>query len=71
MRDKIRREILSRLRYFANQGVRIYLNGQLSSPEEISEIYYVNEDSVYMPDYVISDKGRLEEVRYDKITEGI
>lgn len=69
MKEKEKKEIMARLSFFETNGVKIYLNGVLSTPEEIADTYYLNEDCIYMPDYVISDTGNLEEVRYDKVRE--
>lgn len=60
-------EIIKRLSQFVQKGVVLYLEGRLSTPEEVAECYCVNEDSIYMADYVLSEGGSLKEVRYDKI----
>lgn len=62
-------EIISRLSKFVQKGVLIYIDGELSTPEEVVECYCVNEDSVYMPDYVMDEAGDLKELRYDKISK--
>lgn len=67
MREKEKREIISRLSYFAQKGVGIYLDGEPSNPEEVAEQYCVEEDCIYMPDYVLTEKGHLKEVRYDRV----
>lgn len=51
----------------SKQGVALYLDGHVSTPEEIARTYAINEDLVYMPDYVVDETGTLREVRYDKI----
>ena len=45
----------------------MYLEGSPASPEEIARRFFVCEDAVYMPDFVMDEQGRLREVRYDKI----
>lgn len=62
-------EMISRLSYYKKQGVKMYLDGELSSPEKIAEVCCVKEKGIYMPDYVISEKGQLSEVRYDQIKQ--
>lgn len=47
-------------------GARLYLEGKQSTPEAIVRCC-VNEEMSYMPDYVLNDRGKLTEVRYDKI----
>lgn len=69
MRKKEKMEIISRLSNFVQKGVLLYIDGHLSTPEEVVECYCVNEDSVYMPDYVMSETGSLKELRYDKISK--
>lgn len=57
-----------RLETILNQGIELYLDGRPASPDRIVE-RFVREDTVYMPDFVIDDKGILTQVRYDKIME--
>ena len=47
-------------------GVKLYVNGSVSTPEYITR-HCVNEDTVYMPDYVTDESGKVKEIRYDKI----
>lgn len=56
----------SRLKELEEKGVKLYLNGRPSTTEYILK-NCVNEDTVYMPDYVTDESGRIREVRYDKI----
>ena len=49
------------------QGVDLYLEGEPASPEEIARKFFVNEDTVYMPDFVTDEDGTLQEVRYDRV----
>lgn len=55
-----------RLEQMEKEGVKLYLNGVPSSTEYIM-MHCVNEDTVYMPDYVIDENGKLKEIRYDQI----
>lgn len=57
------------LDYMEKKGVSLYLDGKPSSPEEIANRFCVNEDMVYMPDFVMDDDGTLKEVRYDKVMD--
>ncbi len=54
---------LSRLE---SEGVRLYLNGVPSNTENIVK-NCVNEDAVYMPDYVTDENGVVKEIWYDQI----
>lgn len=62
-------ELLSRLLYFSEQGVPIYLEGKQATPEQVVESCCVCENAYYMPDYVRNDEGVIKELRFDKITE--
>lgn len=57
------------LKTAVNKGVQLYLEGEITSPEEISREYCLNEECIYMPDYVMNDSGELVELRYDKIRD--
>lgn len=56
----------ARLEKMEKEGVKLYVNGALSTSEYIVR-HCVNEDTVYMPDYVTDESGRVKEIRYDKI----
>ncbi len=45
----------------------MYLNGAPSTTEYIVS-HCVNEDTVYMPDYVTDGHGKIKEIRYDRIS---
>jgi hypothetical protein len=49
------------------QGIKLYIDGKAATLEEIA-LRCVNEGkSLYMPDSVLDDAGRLTEIRYDKV----
>lgn len=54
------------LEQMEKEGVILYLNGVPSTTEYIMK-NCVNEDTMYMPDYVIDENGKLKEIRYDRI----
>ncbi len=56
-----------RLEQWERAGIRLYLDGRLSSSESIGCIC-VGEDTQYMPDYVTDNEGKITEIRYDKIS---
>ena len=60
-------ELEKRLKRMTGQGVDLYLEGKPASPEEIARRYFVCEDAVYMPDFVMDEKGKLTQVRYDRV----
>lgn len=59
--------INKRLRKWEEAGIRLYLDGAPTSPEDI-EKNCVNEETLYMPDFVTDENGNLKEIRYDKIS---
>ncbi len=64
--DKNQPTILSLLEYNQKKGVALYLNGRSATPDEIAS-RCVNEEPLYMPDYVMDEAGILKEIRYDEI----
>ncbi|MCL2252907.1 MAG: hypothetical protein FWC09_00540 [Lachnospiraceae bacterium] len=58
--------ILSNLKEISKYGVSLYLDGKEASPDEIAD-HCVNDEAVYMPDYVMNDNGSLKEIRYNKV----
>ena len=55
------------LEHAQKAGAVLYLDGKRSSPEVIYHVYQVEEENVYMPDYIMDCNGRLAQLRYDKI----
>ena len=49
-----------------SKGIEIYLENERSTPNEIAD-FFVKEDSIYMPDYILNENGEVEEIRYDRI----
>jgi len=58
--------MLSNLASISKKGITLYLNGHSSTPDEIADIC-VNDETLYMPDYVMDELGVLKEIRYDKV----
>ena len=57
----------STLSVWEKSGVRLYLDGTPTTSEYI-EKNCVNEDTLYMPDYVTDKEGNVKEIRYDRVT---
>lgn len=55
------------LEQYEQSGIKLYLNGVPSTTEYIVN-HCVNEDTVYMPDYVTDESGKVKEIRYDRIS---
>lgn len=56
------------LDHYWNKGVNLYLDGILCTPSQVIEKYCLNEDMIYMADYVLDESGKLVELRYDRVT---
>ena len=65
--EKDEKKLERHLREIYSKGVDLYLEGEPASPEEIARKFFVNEDTVYMPDFVTDEDGTLREVRYDRV----
>lgn len=57
----------ARLGKMEKEGIKLFLNGVPSTTEYIVK-KCIEEDTVYMPDYVTDECGRIKEIRYDKIS---
>ena len=51
-----------------DKGVVLYVDGETALPREAAA-RSVRENSPYMADYVFGDAGKLEQVRFDRVTE--
>lgn len=60
--------VRQKLEHMHDSGIALYLDGEPATPSSIAG-RCVQEDTLYMADYVIDDKGILKELRYDRIFE--
>lgn len=56
-----------RLRKWEEKGISLYLDGDPASSESVARCC-VNEENLYMPDYVTDKEGKIKEIRYDRIS---
>ncbi|MDE6889558.1 MAG: hypothetical protein K2P45_13135 [Eubacterium sp.] len=61
-----RSELFIELKGIQGRGITIYFEGEKSTPETVTDLLCVREDSSYMRDYVY-DKGVLKELHFDKV----
>lgn len=55
------------LKGIQGRGITIFLEGEKSTPETVTELLSIQEESAsYMRDYVY-DKGVLKELHFDKV----
>ncbi len=61
-----KKELFIELKGIQGRGITIFLEGEKSTPETVTELLCIQEDSSYMRDYVY-DKGVLKELHFDKV----
>jgi len=64
-RDRIQFKI--ELEEFVNDGILLWLNGNISDPEQIIRAHLVEEENNYMRDYITDEKGGVKGLGFDKI----
>ena len=64
--QSVREMIRMQLQKVQERGVCLYVDNQPASPDEVA-CKCVQEQNIYMPDYVLNDMGILEQVRFDRI----
>lgn len=62
-------DLIKELRAYRSQSVRLMLEGQQSTPDEIAKAYMVLEDGCYMRDYIGDDSGKIVELWFEKVLE--
>lgn len=67
LRNDMMHDMKERLEGLEENGADLYLDGRKVSAEELAWQCCVNEEAVYMPDYVIGQDGRLIQLRYDRV----
>ncbi|MBQ7724240.1 MAG: hypothetical protein IJT63_01410 [Lachnospiraceae bacterium] len=58
--------LLSTLSYYANHGIKLFVQDRPASPEQ-TVMTVMEEGGSYMADYVDDDKGSLSEIRFDRV----
>ena len=64
--QSVREMMRMQLQKVQERGVGLYMDDRPASPEEVVR-KCMQEETVYMPDYVLNDMGILEQVRFDRI----
>ncbi len=60
--------LLSKLSFYANNGIKLYVQNEPLSPEQ-TVMTVMEEGSSYMADYVDDDRGSLSEIRFDRVKD--
>ena len=58
--------LLSKLSFYANNGIKLYVQDRPASPEQ-AVMTVMEEGSSYMADYVDDETGFLSEIRFDRV----
>ncbi len=61
-----RRKIEKYFRKLQKNGTELYVDGERVSPSQAAS-YAVREESPYMADYILGDRGEISQVRLDKV----
>ncbi len=59
-------QLFIELKNIQGRGITIFLEGEKSTPENVSEHLCIQEECSYMRDYVY-DEGVLRELHFDKV----
>jgi len=62
--------LLSTLSYYANHGIRLFVQNRPASPEQ-TVMTVMEEGESYMADYVDDDNGSLSEIRFDRVENAL
>lgn len=63
--EDIHHSMLHYLEPFDEQGVKIYVDGVQYDSKEAAILIAVNEDTLYMADYLHDENGIMSEIHYD------
>ncbi len=61
-----KKQLFIELENIQGRGITLYLEGKKSTPENVSDMLCIHEESSYMRDYVY-DEGVLKELHFDKV----
>ena len=57
------------LKSYRRNGVKLFLDGEPSTPKNIVKACMIAEDGGYMRDYTEDESGRIARVDFDRISE--
>ena len=57
------------LKDYRKQGIRLFLNGDPSTPKDIAKACMIAEHGGYMRDYTEDENGKIAKVNFDFIKE--
>ena len=56
---------------YEKEGIHILLNGLPASPMQVVQAHIMREDSVYMRDYVLNEKGEHQGAVFNNVDQRI
>lgn len=63
--------LLKTLLAYQKAGISLTVEGKAKSAEDIADLCVFREAGAYMRDYIQDERGKLIEIRFDKITSDI
>lgn len=69
LEDDALRNMREHLEKAAKDGAELYLGERRVSAGELAWACCVNEEAIYMPDYILGRDGRLAQLRYDRVEQ--
>ena len=67
--EKKYHELFEELLEYERYGIPIKIDGKPASPLQITTAHMIQEDSVYMRDYILNEEGHVKELCFDKIKQ--
>lgn len=64
--ESMDKELLAFYEQLSRQGARFYVDNEPVLPQKALQ-KTVEEESIYMADYILGDAGKITEVRFDRI----
>ena len=68
-RKKSLKPLKDELKEYRKRGIRLYLEGNPSTPKDIAKACMIAEDGGYMRDYTEDEKGHIAKVNFDHVRE--
>lgn len=65
--DRSYQELFAELTRYERSGIRMQINGFPASPLQIVSAHMVRENHTYMRDYIMDEKGMLQELDFYKV----
>lgn len=62
------KELMKMLKFYQSDGVSLFFEDHLSTPQEVVKMMMVHEDEIFMGDYIMNPYGRLVQIRFDPVT---